>query len=597
MEIVLTNPLGLWALLGIPAVIAIHFLQQQSREILITTRFLLEQMQKESVEGRKLDRLRNSIPLWLQLLLVLLLSWLLIAPRWKRADSVQRTAVVLDSSASMQAFKDEMIAELLPLLRDLGRNANQAEFVILDSHLANESLYHGADLDELEAVLAPWVPLQGTHDAVPALQVAHSLVGPEGTIIYATDHLVEELPFDAKILAVGKPVANCGFTGLRVTLEDGLTRWRVVARNYSNETQTRSWHLEAAGKSSPAQTVTLEPRQTMVLQGGFPEGAEACTLNLEPDAFPLDDRIPVVRATPKKLFVRKTGSTGYDKIFNQVYETLENLAESNEDNPADLVFASYDPVSPAFPEAHAVLGITERFQAEKILQGAVVAENHPLMADLNWQSLVCRSSMSVPNTEADEVLLWQGKRPLIMLRRIGDFRQLIFNFEITDSNAERLPAFIVLLHRFAEDVRKRKVALESMNAETGQPLRISVDQSPGAADIVLKYMRDGTAASETVAAANAGILRAPRETGFFQVTQGDTHVVHGAAHFADTREADFKDAVSINNVGSIKSTLVERHTRDDPYWRIWVVALGTLLLLNWYFVGRRRVLATAIAAQ
>lgn len=596
MEIVLTNPLGLWALLGIPAVIAIHFLQQQSREILITTRFLLEQMQKESVEGRKLERLRNSIPLWLQLLLVLLLTWLLVAPRWKRADSVQRTAVVLDSSASMQAFKDEMTSELLPLLRKLGRKANQAEFVVLDSHLANESLYHGADLDALEGALQPWIPLQGAHDVTPALQVAQSLVGRDGTIIFASDHLVEDLPFGAKLLAVGHPVDNCGFTGLRVNPGEGEPRWRVMARNYSDQTQTRSWHLEVAGQSSPAQSITLEPRQTMVLQGAFPPGAEACTLHLEPDAFPLDDRIPVVRSTPKRLYVSKTASPAYEELFALVYETLENLESATDDNPPDLVFATYNPVLPAFPEANAILGVAERFKAEKILQGPVVAENHPLVADLNWQSLVCRSSMAVPRTDADEVILWQASRPLLMLRRAGPHRQLIFNFDITASNAERLPAFIILLHRFAEDIRERKIALESINAETGQPLRISVDQSPEAPAVVLKTVRNDVAESETVEAENAGILRAPREAGFFQVTQGEVHLIHGAAHFADTREADFAEAASANNVDDVSSALVERHTREDPYWRIWVVFLGVILLLNWYFIGRRRVAGQTAAA-
>ena len=156
----------------------------------------------------------------------------------------------------------------------------------------------------------------------------------------------------------------------------------------------------------------------------------------------------------RRGYVRKSASPAYEAIFGLVYDTLENLENATEENPPDIVFASYNPVRPAIPETNAVLGVSERFQADKVLQGAVVAENHPFMADLNWQSLVCRSSMSVPRTEGDEVLLWQSDRPLIMLRRAGAYRQLIFNFDLTASNAERLPAFIVLLHRFAEFVRR-----------------------------------------------------------------------------------------------------------------------------------------------
>ncbi|MEQ1749984.1 MAG: BatA domain-containing protein, partial [Prosthecobacter sp.] len=99
-----TSPTALWCLLGIPAVLAIHFLQRRSRREVITTLFLLQQMRRESETGNRFERLRPSIPLWLQLLMVLLFTWLLAGPRWMKNEAVQRIAIVMDSSASMQAF-------------------------------------------------------------------------------------------------------------------------------------------------------------------------------------------------------------------------------------------------------------------------------------------------------------------------------------------------------------------------------------------------------------------------------------------------------------------------------------------------------------
>ncbi|MEZ7956525.1 MAG: hypothetical protein QMC23_07575 [Rubritalea sp.] len=49
----------------------------------------------------------NSIPLWLQLLIVLLITWLLVQPRFVKSNSTQRIAIVLDSSASMSVFTEE----------------------------------------------------------------------------------------------------------------------------------------------------------------------------------------------------------------------------------------------------------------------------------------------------------------------------------------------------------------------------------------------------------------------------------------------------------------------------------------------------------
>ena len=72
MNIVLTNPAGFFALLGIPMVILIHFLQRQAKVLPVSTLFLLAHTQRESVSGRRFDRLTNSVPLWLQILMVLL---------------------------------------------------------------------------------------------------------------------------------------------------------------------------------------------------------------------------------------------------------------------------------------------------------------------------------------------------------------------------------------------------------------------------------------------------------------------------------------------------------------------------------------------
>ncbi|HVJ45894.1 MAG TPA: BatA domain-containing protein, partial [Luteolibacter sp.] len=105
----LTNPLGLLALLGIPAVLAIHFLQRKAVELPVSTLFLLERTQREAASGRRFDRLIPSIPLWMQLLAVLLLTWFLTEPRYPKSGTVQRLAIVLDSSASMTVFKEEAL--------------------------------------------------------------------------------------------------------------------------------------------------------------------------------------------------------------------------------------------------------------------------------------------------------------------------------------------------------------------------------------------------------------------------------------------------------------------------------------------------------
>jgi len=46
MNLILTNPLGLLALLSIPALIIIYFLQRRAKVIPVSTLFLLEKSQR-----------------------------------------------------------------------------------------------------------------------------------------------------------------------------------------------------------------------------------------------------------------------------------------------------------------------------------------------------------------------------------------------------------------------------------------------------------------------------------------------------------------------------------------------------------------------
>ena len=121
----LANPLGLLALLGIPAVLAIHFLQRKAVQLPVSTLFLLERTQRDAATGRKFDRIISSVPLWMQLIAVLLLAWFLSEPRYQKSASVQRIALVMDSSASMSVFKKAALDRLSDELPKLQNSAGK----------------------------------------------------------------------------------------------------------------------------------------------------------------------------------------------------------------------------------------------------------------------------------------------------------------------------------------------------------------------------------------------------------------------------------------------------------------------------------------
>jgi len=584
MNLLLTNPAGLWALLGIPAVVAIHFLQRPSQPLTISTLFLLEQTQRESASGRRFERFRNSLPFWLQILSVLLLTWILTEPRFVRANSTQRVALVLDSSASMLVVKEilpKVLAEKIPAIQGKAENV---EFLVLETQTDRPRVYQGNDLPSLYKALASWTPSSGTLDPTPTLRVARELINAEGHLIYLTDTPKENLPFGAKLLSIGSPIDNCGFTGITFSKKEGSLIWKALIRNYSSGPQTRTWYFESEnGKRTSPKSVTIQSRQLLPLQGAYPEGTSRGYLRLSADKFPLDDVQPLIIPKPKSLKLFPSPSPKFQNFAQKILTGIEHLETSIDAASADLILTTHQPDAPVPSGLNAIILVDEQKKGGKHLSGGIVAEKHPLMDGLNWQPLLIRESTErLPTTESDQVLLWQGKQAVILLRHET---QLVFNFDLTHSNALKLPATVVLLHRYCQQLRKQKVALESLILETGQAIDLTAKE-----DIPLAIVASDLSGETTAKTAPpTEALRAPLDPGFLTISQADEPLLNAATYFADTREADFRTCNTRDTLETLAGSTVNRHTREDPLWRLWILLLVALMLVTWHLLKNKTV--------
>jgi hypothetical protein len=556
MGVTFANLAGLWALLGVPIVIAIHFLQRESRRCVTTTFFLIERLAPVSAEGRRIERLRNSLPLWLQIAAILLLTWILIEPRWLRSNSFQSVAVVLDSSVSMEAFRPELAAALSKRLAEVGRAARHTQWTLLESDSARPTLYSGEDLAALLAAAARWSPRLGDHDPTAALRGALSLQRKNGTVIFATDHRVL-LPEGVDVISVGEPIPDSGFAGLRADDEE----WAALVINSGKEPQSRSWWIESAKGKSPPERIDLAPGEVRTLRGRYPD--DHFELVMEGDRFSLNDRLPVVRPRPKTLLLSlPVGQALFERVAKAVPDSRIVPPAT-----ADVRLYIYDPLAPAPIPPGAIAEVRDPAPTDAYVTGRILAENHPLTAGLNWQGLLCKDTMTIPPRPGDEVLVWAGERPLIFLRGTPPKQSLVLNFHLAQSNADRMPAFVVLLNRFLESVRAAKVERESLNFETGQAMDVASAGGAGPLEI------DKVAAS--------GALRAPDRPRFFQVSQGTRVLVDGAAYFADTREADFREASRFDTLDGRIATLIQQNSRSDFLTPWFILLLVAVCLANW----------------
>ena len=602
MNIVLTNPAGFFALLGIPAIILIHFLQRQAKVLPVSTLFLLAHTQRESVSGRRFDRLTNSVPLWLQILMVLLLTWLLVLPRYIKPSSTQQIALVLDSSASMSVFKDSLADHLRAKLPGLRGSASRLQIYIFESLEDQPVIYAGEDLDEALASLESWSPSSGLIEPDNSLRLARSRINREGILIYVTDSSPGDLPFDANFLSIGEPRDNIGFTGLGFEATENSIRWKALLRNYSKSAQDRTWSvIFPDGRESPPKRISLEANSITTISSIFPSNATRIEVRITPDDFTLDDELHIVKPRPKTLQFFET-LTGNYKSIGEKFGRFRNIEATNDFAQADLSLVTYDPVQPSLPSGNGVIMVNEAARSGNYLRGQIVAEKHPLMDGVNWQPLQVRESIQIQLNETDQILLWKGDRPLIALRTSvapptakskgpQRIQQLIFNFDLTLSNAEQLECTAVLLHRFTEDLRKLKIASESINTEMGQPLQIAFRKSSDSPPLVLNRFGSEQQVTEEnpliIPVAQAGFLKAPRTPGFFRISQGDELLLESGCHFADTREANLLNCMSEERISTLGGEAIDRTTNEDHLWRLWTILIIVSLLTSWHFIKDR----------
>jgi hypothetical protein len=280
-------------------------------------------------------------------------------------------------------------------------------------------------------------------------------------------------------------------------------------------------------------------------------------LELEGDQFTLDDTLPIIRETIKPLTLRESDDQAFRPLLDHVLTMAEPYSLSA---LPDVSLEVYSPLAPQPITGAALIFVNDASKSVKPLTGLIVAEADPLMENLAWQGLIAHDTFVVPPQPGDEVLLWQGSRPLIFRRGSPSAPQLVFNFDVRQSNATRLPAFPLLLHRFFAEIRAGKVASESRNVETSQTLKV----------------------------AGAGKSLAPALPGFFAVKNatGESTLFDGAAQFSDPRESDFRQAgrgtgQSPDSTSTAQATL--RGQLIDPLLAL--VLLG-FFLANWWATGR-----------
>lgn len=571
MTLLLDNPAGAWALTAVPAIVLIHFLRPAARRARVSTLFLLEHLEPGTSQARRLRRLRTPPAFWLQILAALLLTWLLIEPRWVREGSRQTVVVVLDASASMHPFRGAAEIAVREQLAQWAQAADHTTWLVRESDPRRAPLYQGESAAAALASLARWQPDLGEHDLTAVIHELRYALGLNTPVVLVTDHPVD-VPPGVAVAGVGSVLANVGFVGAVIEETESGTHWRVLVRNASPESARRTLTLRTREGTAlgAARLLDVGAGKVLSVEGAFPAGVDEVQLELSADAFDLDDRLPLVRLRERELRWNAAAAA-----LPELLQRLAGMLEfSRRDEAApDLRLRAVDGGTLPPPErAHELVAVTGvSGDRTRVAPAPVVAERHPLVEGLTWDGLISGGPAGLVPPAGATVLLWQGGRELVWLEQTATVSRLALNFDVARSNAARLPAFVVLLDRYVASLRANLARASSWNGETHQRIDLGAGwrRAPGlqgSADVVV----------------TDGRLSAPGRPGFFAVRAESGEVLRGAARFGDAREADFQSAASFRIEGRSVADAARAASQPDPWRPLWLLAVGGCLFGAWW---------------
>ena len=615
MGLSFANPAALWVLAALPAVVLLHYLQSRERKEKVSTLFLLDVLPEETRRGAVFTRLLAGPQLWCQLLAVILFALLLARPMWLRRESVQTVAVVVDVSASMRAFLDRAPEILRRNLEPLSRAAGRTEWLVLPSDTAEARLYAGPDLERaLQSILAaPF--LRGPHDPAPALRQARLLAGGEGAAIWITDHPPPPTETIAPI-GVGLPSPNSGITGVQVDPDPDGARWEATLLHRGTAPVVRRLDLVVNGKTLSSQEKTLAPGAIVRVTGRLPPDADRGELRLTDDPFDLDNRHPfVVPPTPDLSYAvelrgdsaawahRVTSTLPGARTHNNPQPATDNpqpttlnpqpstpnpQPETRNPQPSTLnpqpatttPFALWRPASDPPPEPVAPAEILVLTGGPEGEYHPPVAEDHPLVRDLAWDGLLALPRQRDP-INGEQVLVWMDSIPLVSLLPHEGGDQLLLNFDPENSNAERWPAAVLLVHRYLRSRVRASVTRRVANLETLQtPPALPRPRGPLAETFVPLRGDPVQRRLSTLPA------RAPARPGWWTLTADDTPLLDAAIAFGAMEETDLSSAATRDLPRGWVAARRERNSERD-FLRPWLFALLAFALVGSWLYGSK----------
>lgn len=356
---------NLWPLaflILVPVIILLYLLKQKVRDELFSSTMLWQEIYKNLEAKTPFEKLKQNILMYLQILLMLLLIFALMAPTLKKGGALQENIVlVIDNSASMQYLYDDKDSRLTHSIKSAERVmdglSEDASVTLISCGEEAEVIYQGKDKGTLKKRLNAIEPTLGAGNLNAAANLVNSLITDlkNVQIICYTDTAFasEELTKynrDAALVVedMYSTGENCSLDYVNYSVNDEGVQALCNVTNYGETDVTQDVSLYAGSGIVDVQTVTVAAGESQTIY--FPalnlatDGSVILTAELsEKDSLIADNSqsIVVTASMEKRVLLLSEGNVFLEKALSledtmTVYKSDSIGVLNQQEDPFDL---------------------------------------------------------------------------------------------------------------------------------------------------------------------------------------------------------------------------------------------------------------------
>ena len=610
----LTNLWALSLLAIIPFVVLLYFLKLKRPQIAVASTLLWQKVIEDMRVNSPFQKLKKSILLLVQLLVMLALIFAVCRPVVSALNASDKSLVIaIDNSASMQARDengerrlDQAIKRAQELVDNLGRN-DAAMIVVFNSRAKILSRFTN-NRRILGHAISKIGPTERPTDVLPALELAKSVAPARKNpqLILLSDGDFEtppdiELPMPVAYEKIGAPADNVAVTGLdiRRSIHDrNLVEMFVATRNFSQKEMSGNMKVKLNDKTLDSKFVKIGAGEAIsqIFEATLPEGG---TVEIEldiDDALDVDNRAWQTITAPvhRRVLIVGTRSFFISRVLNASPGTRADVITP--DNYSAEAAAGYHTViwnqvgQPDIAPAHNLyLGCMPRMSGlspGSLQQAPPVLDwdgTHPINRFLDYQNLVIAETTIMKTLPPQtKVLLRSTDTPLITLTEVDGHGLCIVGFDPVKSNWPLVVSFPLFLNNALNHFSDMQAQLLQTNIRVGDPISTPARktppkiQTPEGEQLVMKQYGDSDFSFSDV-----------DHCGIYVVGIDTPAAYQVAVNLFDPAESNLNlvDAPIIDDK-VIASASALQHVNKE-YWRLLVIGAALFMLFEWLIYHRR----------